>query len=294
MSIPKRTAPRHRRPDNEKADPKSDYYVPNDPEVRAKKRVSQPRHEVRRKTRIETDQADTEEDLAWHMRLAKADEQRLPPPEPTECPLCGLTPLQALATHQPPAVIVSPGKVRCSCSPEVIDVGELLRQQRGEMSQRTREILECWREQQTIEHEPGSESKGKTRERPLASEARAEQDWHGFAEVDRAEVERQEKLVVTIKGKIPRLLRNRLKAEAALLGKHKESLLFRWLLSRNLTQIETAYEVESGGDNVMVEVMVNRQWADLWAAVKTGLAKREQRPVSSADLMASVMLREWA
>lgn len=122
---------------------------------------------------------------------------------------------------------------------------------------------------------------------------RVEQDWVGFAEAEESRSVTVEKLVVVLKGKVPKGLRARLKAEAARLGS-MEGALFRGLMERHLVDLDAAFEVEYGSETVMLEILVTRQHADLWAAKKRALQEVEDgHTVSNADLMAAIMLREW-
>lgn len=290
---PKKSPKPWNRPDHEKADPKSPFYVPNDPEVRAKQRPQEKRATIHRKTRLEVDQADGGAELAkLRERHAQADAERLPPPEPTECPLCGLTEIQALATRQQPALIIRPGWVECSCRPEAFHVGAELAKLRGEQDEARRMIRECWREDAKRDHEPGNDPTGSAKDREPGRRGRAEQDWQGFAEPEQSRSDSVEKLVVVLKGKVPRLLRDRL-SKQALHTRKSEGWIFRRLLEKHLRDLSSAFSVEYGSDTVMLEVMLTRQHADLWGATKAGLAEQSGRHVSNADMMAAVMLREW-
>ena len=293
------STPRHRRPDREKTNPQSEYYVPNDPANRAAQPPTGHRPtSIPRRTLLEAsaDLGGTVEEAKYQKRLQQAKDENGGHSEPTTCPLCGLTEIQALATKQAPAMIVGPGTVLCSCRPEPFHVGTELAKVRGERDEERRMILECHWEDTHRHHEPGSTSKGRTRTPPPKAEVRLEQEWHGFAADEEEEVERLEKLVVVLKGKVPRVLKDRLESEAKKLGRNKVNHLFRWLIAQHLAKIEEAFEVEYGTDTVVLRILVTREQANLWKAVKVGLQGKagDTHTVSNSDIMAAVMLKEWA
>lgn len=225
--------------------------------------------------------------------------RRIEQDEPTECLRCGLTPERAYFSKQPPAVITHPGWIRCSCSgPQPYSVTEeLLRQQEAAdgLKEEAREIRDCFYES-TRRRVPsgGSGNNGGGRDnRPCRREVRHEQEWMGFAEADKTEIQTIEKFTVLLKGKIPSVLRKRLKDEAKKLGRHREGHLFRWLLSRHLAGLEDAREVEYGSNTTMLEVLVTKQWATLWKAKKAELSESHGRPISNADMMTEILTKEW-
>lgn len=175
--IAQRTAPRHRRPNNECTDPRSEYYVPNDAANRVQQTTPQKPAEVRRRTLLEVSQEveEGEAEAKWRQRLREDQERG---EGTTTCPRCGMTPEQALHTNQPPAMVVGPAKVRCTCSSEVIDVGALREEQRGKREREAQMIREC---RLADEHRgtPGSGSSGsrRRRDKPRAKlEVRWEQE----------------------------------------------------------------------------------------------------------------------
>ena len=223
-----------------------------------------------------------------------SDTTKTAPDEPVDCDLCGVTPIQALAAHQKPALLVGPGWVVCPCFKEgkvAFHVETEVAKREGRQTREDREILECWRDQQNIEHEPGSESKGRTRDKAPAGEVRGEQDWHGFADPDQAETERLEKLDKPLEGRLPKVLKQRLAKEAKTV-RSSMNRVFRHLLHRHLLNLEEVHEVEYGAGNVMLKVYVTEDWLTLWKAKKDQL--RDHHPkISDADMMASLMLKEW-
>jgi hypothetical protein len=293
------TTPRHRRPDRERTNPASEYFVPNDPANRAAQPVNGRRPQnIPRRTLLEAsaDLGGTVEEAKLKKRLRQAQDENGGHSEPTTCPLCGLTEIQALATKQPPAMIVGPGTVLCSCRGEPFHVGTELAKLRGERDKARAEILECYYEDVHRAHEPGSTSKGRTRTPVPKAEVRLEQEWHGFAADEEEEVERLHKFVVCLKGKVPRAIKARLKVEAKA-ALTTESHLLRWYFDRHLRGLEEAFEVEYGTDTVMLKVLVTREDAELWKAMKDVLQAKQVEPthtVSNADIMTAVMLKEWA
>ena len=284
------TTPRHRRPEREKTNSASEYYVPNDPA----NRIAQPPTghrpaSIPRRTLLEAsaDLGGTVEEAKLKKRLQQAQDENGGHSEPTTCPLCGLTEIQALATKQAPAMIVGPGKVLCSCQPEVIDMREVLAKRKGEQDEKTREILQCHWEDTHRHHEPGSTSKGRTRTPPPKAEVRLEQEWHGFAADEEEEVERMEKLVWVVKAKVPKALRQRLRV-ASREAHTTDSALLRWLLTRHLVAVEVAREVEINASNQWLEVKLTKQQFTLFDAKAKALG------CSRADLIMTIMLEEWA
>lgn len=282
--------PRHRRPDRERTNPQSEYYIPNDPANRSTQPVNghRPQH-VPRRTLVEAsaDLGDTLEGAKLQKRLREAQEAQGGHNEPTTCPLCGLTEIQALATRQSPAMIVGPGTVLCSCRPEPFHVGTELAKLRGERDKARAEILECYFEDVHRAHEPGSTSKGRTRTPAPKAEVRLEQEWHGFAADEEEEVERLEKLTFVVKAKVPRALRQRLR-EASRDAHTTDSALLRWLLTRHLVAVEVAREVEIAPSNQWLEVKLTKQQFTLFDAKAKALG------CSRADLIMTIMLEEWA
>ena len=284
------TTPRHRRPDRERTNPQSEYYVPNDPANRATQPVNGHRPQnIPRRTLLEAsaDLGGTVEEAKLKKRLQQAADENGGHSEPTTCPLCGMTEIQALATKQPPAMIVGPGKVLCSCRPEPFHVGTELAKVRGERDKARAEILECYFEDVHRAHEPGSTSKGRTRTPPPKADVRLEQEWHGFAADEEEEVERMEKLVWVVKAKVPRALRQRLRV-ASREAHTTDSALVRWLLTRHLVAVEVAREVEICSTNQWLEVKLTKQQFTLFDA------KAKSLGCSRADLIMTIMLEEWA
>lgn len=76
-------------------------------------------------------------------------------------------------------------------------------------------------------------------------------------------------------------------------ARRREAHLFRWLLSLHLVSLEDVREVEYGSDTAMLEVLVTRQWADLWGAKKAALRESLGWSVSNADMMAAILESEW-
>lgn len=284
------TTPRHRRPEREKTNPASEYYIPNDPA----NRIAQPPTghrpaSIPRRTLLDAsaDLGATIEEAKYQKRLREAADENGGHSEPTTCPLCGLTEIQALATKQTPAMIVGPGLVLCSCQTEVIDMREVLAKRKGEQDEKTREILQCHWEDTHRPHEPGSESKGKTRTPTPKAEQRGEQDWHGWAEPEQEEVERLEKLVFVVKAKVPRALKQRLRLEAKR-NTTTESALLRWMVYRHAKDVEAAHEVEIQPTNQWVEFKMTKAQFALFDA------KAKSLECSRADLLMTIMLEEWA
>ena len=284
------TTPRHRRPERERTNPQSEYYVPHDPANRIAQPVNGNRPaNIPRRTLLEAsaDLGGTVEEAKLKLRLQQAQDENGGCSEPTTCPLCGLTEIQALATKQTPAMVVGPGKVLCSCQPEVIDMREVLAKRRGERDKARAEILECYFEDVHRAHEPGSTSKGRTRTPAPKADVRLEQEWHGFVADEEEEVERMEKLVFVIKAKVPRALRQRLR-EASRDAHTTDSALLRWLLTRHLVAVEVAREVEIHPANQWLEVKLTKQQFTLFDAKAKALG------CSRADLIMTIMLEEWA
>jgi hypothetical protein len=282
--------PRHRRPDRERTNPQSEYYIPNDPANRAAQPVNGHRPaNIPRRTLLEAsaDLGGTVEEAKLKKRLQQAQDENGGHSEPTTCPLCGLTEIQALATKQPPAMIVGPGTVLCSCRGEPFHVGTELAKLRGERDKARAEILECYFEDVHRAHEPGSTSKGRTRTPAPKADVRLEQEWHGFAADEEEEVERLEKLTFVVKAKVPRALRQRLR-DASRDAHTTDSALLRWLLTRHLVAVEVAREVEIAPTNQWLEVKLTKQQFTLFDAKAKALG------CSRADLIMTIMLEEWA
>jgi hypothetical protein len=284
------TTPRHRRPDRERTNPASEYYVPNDPANRSAQPVNGHRPaNIPRRTLLEAsaDLGGTVEEAKLKKRLQQAQEENGGHSEPTTCPLCGLTEIQALATKQSPAMIVGPGTVLCSCRGEPFHVGTELAKLRGERDKARAEILECYYEDVHRAHEPGSTSKGRTRTPAPKAEVRIEQEWHGWTQEDREESERLEKFVFVVKAKVPRALKVRLRAEARA-GATTESAFLRWIIERHVHDVEMAREVEIDPSNQWVDFKMTKQLFQLFDG------KAKSLGCSRADLLMTVMLKEWS
>ena len=96
-----------------------------------------------------------------------------------------------------------------------------------------------------------------------------------------------EGLTEKIKAKVPRVLANRLKAEAKR-ERGTPSRLIRWILGQHLKPLEAPYRVKHGADNVSLVFK---------AAPSTALileAKAEALGASVADVLSAVMIREFA
>jgi hypothetical protein len=157
--------PRHRRPDRERTNPASEYYVPNDPANRAAKPPTGHRPaNIPRRTLLEAsaDLGGTVEGAKLQKRLQQAADENGGYPEETDCPLCGQS-----------AMLVGPGQVDCLCRPEVFHAGTELAKLRGERNEELRMIHECMREDQDRGQPGGSgSSNGRTRKKPQKIGAR--------------------------------------------------------------------------------------------------------------------------
>lgn len=210
-----------------------------------------------------------------------------PTEEPTECPLCRLDPVSALAAGMPPAVITHPGWVRCDCSgPKPFHVGEALgiADEKSEDQKLRSEILRCWFEEVNRPHEPGGSSNGSSRKKDVPrSDIRAEQEVRGFVEQDHSQTERLEDLVVPCKVTIPAYLRSRWKSESAT----TESRYVRWLITKHLIDVATPTKIPRGAANIKFKFLMTPSHAVLWRAKKHALG------CSNSELLAAILLKEW-
>ena len=218
------------------------------------------------------------------------------PSEPIECYRCGLTPVAALMANVKPALLTHPGFILCECyGPTPYSVAEEMLKRTPDangriLDERTREARECYFDstRRNIDHRGSSSNAGPSRKAKAGRiDFRFEQAWMGFAQEDRGVSMKLEGMTETLKGKIPRILKARLKEQATREG-CKESRLLRWYLAQHLAAVETPHRVAHGSDTIMFHFKVTPSAAIFFNAKKDSLG------CSVADLLASVLLREFA
>lgn len=224
------------------------------------------------------------------------------PDEPIECVICGLTPERAMYARVKPALLVHPGWILCECYDEARPYNaalELEKRQEAESKGRSRGAGGWYQAylEDLRRGEPGGGSSGSsTRDKSMPrGESRPEQEWKGFSQAESAEMLRLEGCKVEAKGELPRWMRRLWSSQASKLGKGMDSRLMRWLLSKHLIALEPSDLREIGkAKKARFKFLLTTEHATLFKAKKAALSEALGRPVTSAEIVAAVLLKEWA
>jgi hypothetical protein len=127
-----------------------------------------------------------------------------------------------------------------------------------------------------------------------ADEPRTDQDWQGYAQADTAETLKLEHFLFAVKGKLPRWMRARWASEARALGTNKESRYLRWLIHQHLRHVDDVPELGRDDKGKQpFKLLLTKDHNTIWVAKKMALTESLGRKVSSPELLAAVLLKEW-
>lgn len=192
-------------------------------------------------------------EVDWNKEPTLADQA-----EAIECPFCGLRPASAWKAGVPPAQLVHPGYVACSCTNgRALNVREelLRREETSDAKRERQDILQVFREESQGRYNPKASAARAARSsrREAFSPLRAEQGWAGWADPDPSSTERLEGLTETLVANVPPWVRSALEDEARRLGSSVSRAL-RWAISQHLESLDLIRSLPRKKDKVKLVI----------------------------------------
>lgn len=226
-------------------------------------------------------------EVDWNKEPTLADQA-----EAIECPFCGLRPASAWKAGVPPAQLVHPGYVACSCTNgRALNVREelLRREETSDAKRERQDILQVFREESQGRYNPDehvSTPPPKRRKlKPGQTVLGVDQGWQGWAEPDPEKTEKLEGLTEPLRAKVPAWVKRALEAEGSRRRSSKSRAL-RWAISQHLEALQLIRALPPG-ETVDLEVKLTKS-----ARARFKQRSRELRR-SNADIITALVSLEY-